>query len=116
MLLNIAAVSGIGVGFRVSGVSGTRHTFSNVNCVNSYPLVQLTVEDGVEPYSFSWSKVSGDGTIFSQSSTNGNLEVEFLSVCPQETKSGVYRVTVTDSAGSPETITKDVTVSTTNTF
>lgn len=114
MLLSSAGTFGVKKGFRISSVTGNNATFSNSNCVNNFPFVQVDAAGGVEPYSFNWTKISGDGSIFSQSSTSGNLEVQFTSVCPQQTKSGVYRITVTDNTAA--TVSKDVTVQTTNTF
>lgn len=64
-----------------------------------------TAVNGTPPYSYSWVKVSGDGSIQSGETTN-TVTVGVL-INNGETKTGVYRVTVTDN--NLDTATDDVT-------
>lgn len=94
----------------MDSADGTAESETPVN-INS--TVSVAVSGGVTPYSYSWAKVSGDGTIVSGGTTD-TATVEFANVAPEDTPSGTFEVTVTDNQGAVATNT--VSVAADNTF
>ena len=94
----------------MSSTDGTAESETPVN-INS--TVSVSVSGGITPYSYSWSKTSGSGTIISGGTTN-SATVEFANVGPDDTPSGVFEVTVTDDQGT--VATNSVSVGADNTF
>lgn len=85
---------------------------NNESCTSVTAQSIATAENGTPPYSYEWSKISGDGSISSGELTNSMTAIAI--VCAGETKTGVYRCTVTDD--NLDTATVDVTYSWANTF
>ena len=94
-------------------MSSTDGTAESETPVNISSTVSVSVSGGITPYSYSWVKTSGDGTIVSGGTTS-SATVEFTNVAPEDTPSGVFEVTVTDNQGTVATNT--VSVGADNTF
>ena len=82
----------------------------DTSTLNYCQFVAITVSSnpagGSPPYTYSWTKLGGDGDIVF-GSTSENCTVRQY-CCPNENFSGTYRITVTDSRG--DTATADILV------
>lgn len=88
---------------------GTSETVNNTSCVAVSVELTSTATDGQPPYSYEWSKVSGDSVTFIDATTDQNPTVSFDSVCPQETDTATFEVVVTDGSGDQESAQVTVT-------
>ena len=71
----------------------------------------MTVSGGVAPYSYSWTKLSGD-SITANSATAATTTFSATGLFSGEARDATFRCTVTDSTGgTPLTATADVFVS-----
>lgn len=86
--------------------------FNDPSCLDANATSTASATGGSGSYTYSWTKISGDGAIFG-SSTDSSLTVRFTSVCPLAAQSGVYRITVDDGVN---TATDDVTFSAFNNY
>jgi len=89
-----------------SGVGGTRVGVGMVT--SNFPIV-ITASGGTAPYTYAWTKRSGDAISAitpSSNSTYFNATITELG----QTLTATFRCTVTDSAGSPATFDVDVAV------
>lgn len=80
----------------ISAYGGTV-VINNSLCVNADAIATVTASGGDGVYTYAWTKISGDGSIVSGAS-DSTATVRFSSVCPEESKWGVYRCTVTSGA------------------
>ena len=87
-----------------SGFGGSNAVF-NASCVNIVSTGSVVASGGTGSYTYSWAKISGEGSI-SAGSTTDTMSVLFTSVCPEGFKSGLYRCTVSDGVDS---VTVDIT-------
>ena len=92
--------------------AGEYDTFTSGTCDPRLVDCEVTsTSGGTPPYTYQWTKVSGDGSIQS-GATSTLMRVGMPSVCPASSQSGVYRVTVTDAVN--DTVTADVTATSEN--
>lgn len=88
--LNVS-VSPSGAFGQYSGIgAGTATTFS----------VTATPTDGIGPYTYQWTYVSGDATTACTSSTSQTTTFSRTGTAPAGPYNAVWRCTVTDSAGN----------------
>jgi hypothetical protein len=87
-------------------VTATNVVLNNTSCVSGTGVLSVSVSGGVAPYTYLWTKLSGDGTIVSPSSAS--TDIAFTDVCPQDLLSGTYQIEVTDS--NSEVITAEVSI------
>lgn len=73
-----------------------------------------TVSGGVAPFTYAWAKVSGDA-ITATAPTSDTTAFTTSGLATSESRSAIYRLTVTDStSGTPLTATVDITTTITN--
>jgi len=84
---------------------GGSNTVNNTSCVNVVVIGSVVASGGSGLYTYSWSKLSGNGSITS-GTTGDQISVLFTSVCPEELDSGSYRCAVSDGT---DTINVDMT-------
>ncbi len=94
----------------VPNVSDTAAINPSANYTVNVP-VSVMVAGGLAPFSYAWSKVSGDGTAtaVNAASTTANLLVIRFSI-PGDTTGSVVQCIVTDSTGATMTRTGTVTL------
>lgn len=81
-----------------------------VNSSATSASVTVTASGGTPPYTYAWTRVSGASTITANSATAATTTFSCTGLDPSEVNEAVFRCTVTDSAGSPNTATVDVSV------
>lgn len=92
--------------------SSSNTTTNNESCTSVTASISCTPSGGTPPYTYSWSKVSGEGSI-NTSTSDGFVRVALLNICPSTNVSGIYNCTVTDSLGDQSS--QNVTFSSINT-
>lgn len=103
------AASTLNAAMQAGTVSGSR---SDAGSVTSAAAVLLPT-GGTPPYTYAWTKISGDTlTVTSPTAASSTFS---STLTDGQTKSAVYRCTVTDSAGVPATAYDDVTINLTST-
>lgn len=88
------------------------YTTSSASCIGRLLYLECVATGGVPPYSYSWVKLSGAGELSQE--TQRECRVAITNVCPGDTYSGTYQVTVTDSESTVVTGTSVATAQ--NTF
>ena len=88
---------------------GAVNTQTTNSTATSAP-VTVTASGGTPPYTYAWTRVSGASTITADSATAATTTFSCTGLDPSEVNEAVFRCTVTDSAGSPDTATVDVSV------
>jgi hypothetical protein len=81
-----------------SSVAGTRVGAGSVTTA----IVTVTASGGTSPYTYAWTKVSGD--TFTVTAPTGAATAFQITVAVAETKSAVYRCTVTDDVAATYTV------------
>lgn len=114
-----ATPSGGGAGTLEASVSPTRAVTAAPlpYGLNSTATTTLSVSGGTPNYTVTVTRVSGftydTVTTPITMTADGDTAITFTDTAAQANQTAVYRVSVTDSAGTPDTITIDVTVVTT---
>lgn len=103
--------------FSVTSNSASSFVFASGAGSVGTSSVTVSVSGGTASYSIVWSKVSGDDFTINSDATllaDGDFAVTgTTTIAANETKSAVYKATITDSAGSPLTATIQISFSAT---